>query len=319
MSTTLPALPAGITLGYPPLDRSRSVWEFIRDWDVAVSGIEDFTHEDLLHLMRHPGFDPARDWWVLTEGGSIVGAGLLWSAEVGIRYSTVSMVHPEQRGRGLGTFLLDLTDIRGQELAAESPQEEVLLRTHVDRMDAPGKLLVEARGWGFVRSSYTMMGSLPTGVPAPPLPEGLKIRSSSIDEAPLIHQLIEETFAEHFGFRPVPYEEWAEGNLKRADLDPSLWFIAEMNGEIAGLSVCSIEGETGWIGDIGVRKAYRKRGIGEALLHHSFAVMEGRGCTTAGLGVDAGNETGAVALYERAGLKNVRIYDSYDKVYRSKI
>ena len=58
----------------------------------------------------------------------------------------------------------------------------------------------------------------------------------------------------------------------------------------------------GWIGAIGVREPWRKRGLGLALLHHAFADWFRRGVTTVALGVDAENPTGATRLYERAGM-----------------
>jgi ribosomal protein S18 acetylase RimI-like enzyme len=61
----------------------------------------------------------------------------------------------------------------------------------------------------------------------------------------------------------------------------------------------------GWIGALGVRDRWRKRGIGLALLQHAFAEFHRRGLTKVGLGVDASNPTGATRLYERAGMRVV--------------
>jgi ribosomal protein S18 acetylase RimI-like enzyme len=59
----------------------------------------------------------------------------------------------------------------------------------------------------------------------------------------------------------------------------------------------------GWIGDLAVRDAWRGRGIGEALLRAAFRLFADRGLTHARLNVDAGNATGALRLYERAGMR----------------
>jgi GNAT superfamily N-acetyltransferase len=74
--------------------------------------------------------------------------------------------------------------------------------------------------------------------------------------------------------------------------------------EIAGV----LRGEpnrfgTGWVGALGVREGWRKRGIGLALLRHAFAEFHRRGETRIALGVDAQNPTGATRLYERAGMR----------------
>jgi GNAT superfamily N-acetyltransferase len=50
------------------------------------------------------------------------------------------------------------------------------------------------------------------------------------------------------------------------------------------------------------RRAWRKRGVGAALLDDSFARFWERGKHSIGLGVDAASDTGASRLYERAGI-----------------
>ena len=58
----------------------------------------------------------------------------------------------------------------------------------------------------------------------------------------------------------------------------------------------------GWIGSLGVLRPWRKHGLGRALLLHSFQEFKKRGLLRAGLGVDASNLTGALRLYEKAGM-----------------
>ena len=62
----------------------------------------------------------------------------------------------------------------------------------------------------------------------------------------------------------------------------------------------------GWVGTLGVRRPWRKRGIGLALLRHSFNEFYRRGKRKVGLGVDAQNLTGALRLYESAGMQSTR-------------
>ena len=58
----------------------------------------------------------------------------------------------------------------------------------------------------------------------------------------------------------------------------------------------------GWVRILGVLPEYRQLGLGQALLRHTFAEFERRGFDAVGLGVDAENPTGAVRVYERAGM-----------------
>ena len=52
-----------------------------------------------------------------------------------------------------------------------------------------------------------------------------------------------------------------------------------------------------------MRKPWRGRGIGRALLLHAFGEFHRRGDVHVGLGVDAENPTGATRLYESVGMR----------------
>jgi ribosomal protein S18 acetylase RimI-like enzyme len=75
------------------------------------------------------------------------------------------------------------------------------------------------------------------------------------------------------------------------------------------------EDETvGWVEVLAVRRPWRRRGLGKALLWESFAALAGEGKRAVGLGVDAENTTGAVALYERVGMRVVRRTDRWERL-----
>ena len=62
-----------------------------------------------------------------------------------------------------------------------------------------------------------------------------------------------------------------------------------------------------------MRRAWRGRGIGSALLRRSFATFAERGTPRVLLNVDFENPTGAMALYEKVGMRAVRGYDVFEK------
>ncbi|MBD0349195.1 MAG: GNAT family N-acetyltransferase, partial [Thermoleophilia bacterium] len=100
--------------------------------------------------------------------------------------------------------------------------------------------------------------------------------------------------------------------------DPALWFIAYDGDEIAGFSLCrpreSGDPDMGWVSVLGVRRPWRRRGLALALLRHSFVELHRRGKKRVGLGVDAENTTGALRLYERAGMHVDRRWDTWEKI-----
>ena len=69
----------------------------------------------------------------------------------------------------------------------------------------------------------------------------------------------------------------------------------------------------GWVDTLAVRRPWRRRGLGLALLLHSFRELRARGRERVGLGVDGENTTGAVRLYERAGMHVARRSDTYER------
>jgi ribosomal protein S18 acetylase RimI-like enzyme len=144
-------------------------------------------------------------------------------------------------------------------------------------------------------------------------PAGVIIRAfeTGRDERAL-HDVNEASFADHWGFRSIPYETFAAEMYGAEDWDPSLAHLAEVDGEVVGHSVAlSFAGE-GYVAVLGVVPARRGRGIAKALLRRSFAELAKRGHREVRLGVDAQNPTGAVALYESVGMTPYRAYDTFD-------
>lgn len=80
----------------------------------------------------------------------------------------------------------------------------------------------------------------------------------------------------------------------------TLWFLAVEGEEIAGFV---LGGPDGYVSDLGVRPAWRGRGLGSALLGHAFDAFAARGTPAAALHVDTANLTGALRVYRRAGMR----------------
>ena len=54
----------------------------------------------------------------------------------------------------------------------------------------------------------------------------------------------------------------------------------------------------GYLDWVGVRRPWRRRGLGRALVVEALRMLQARGVTTVGLGVDLQNENEAARLYE---------------------
>ena len=164
-------------------------------------------------------------------------------------------------------------------------------------------------------------------VPDPVWPQGITLRTFNPEtDAEAVYRADVDSFRDHFGFIEEPFEEGFERfkyfHIDHDDFDPTLWFLAMDGDEIAGINLCRPHSDAyadpalGWVGSLGVRRPWRKRGLGLALLRHSFNEFYRRGRRRVGLGVDAQNLTGALRLYERAGMHSHRAFDFYEKELR---
>ena len=127
------------------------------------------------------------------------------------------------------------------------------------------------------------------------------------------------SFADTWMFARDPYESWLHWMVEEPSFDRSLWFLAEQDGDLAGIILSRApenEPGLGWIRILGVLPEYRQRGLGQALLKHAFAEFASRGFKAVGLGVDAENPTGAVRVYERAGMHVERTNLIFEKSER---
>ena len=154
-----------------------------------------------------------------------------------------------------------------------------------------------------------------------PLPEGIVLRRFDREhDAEAVYEAYQDTFADHWGHERSTYDDWVRFVLNYPAADLSMWLVAWAGDEIAGICLCrpyeEADQRMGWVGALGVRRAWRKRGLGSALLRYSFALFQERGYLRAALGVDASSLTNAVALYQRAGMHVHYRYLLYRKILR---
>jgi mycothiol synthase len=190
-------------------------------------------------------------------------------------------------------------------------------RVVVQGDDQPLRRVVEDGGWRPVRRSYQMRIELGDEPPEPVWPEGISVRRLEPADERRVYEANSVAFAQDWNFRPQPFEQWRHDVFGRDNVDHSLSWLAEDGERLAGFSAnawhFSGDPEFGWVGILGVLPAYRRRGLGTALLQQSFREFSRRGATRVGLGVDSENVTGAVRLYERAGMHVHRLNVTYEK------
>lgn len=197
------------------------------------------------------------------------------------------------------TELLDWAEQRARErgsrlLSGGWMTEEPLLRE------------LERRGFARVRTSYRMAIDLGTPTPDAVWPDGVEARAFEPGAEQVFYDLHQETFRDSWEPIEDTYDEWAHQFLVPEVLAPALWTLAVAGEEPAGFAMChphAVDGDLGWVRVLGVRRSFRGRGLGRALLLRAFAQFRRHGMRRAGLGVDATSPTGANRLYESAGMR----------------
>lgn len=207
-------------------------------------------------------------------------------------------VHPDFTARGLSTALLAKVEERARRRGSRK------LKVGMFAENRPARALFEQQGFREARRYYHMDIVL-DGPPEPAaVPEGIELTTFRREDARAFHAAVTEAFEEEWGFVALPFDEWERTRLHAPDTDTSLWFVARDQDEIAGVVRCDPSKYSGgWIGMLGVRRPWRQRGVGLALLQHAFVEFHRRGESHVGLGVDADNPTGATRLYEKAGMR----------------
>ena len=275
--------------------------------------------EELKSEWEAPGFNLETDTWVVTTAeGRVVGY-----EEFVNRYAHASLqgdgyVHPDYMGNGIGTAMLRALEARARkDMELAEPEHRVFIRNGMSIGDTVSREMHEAEGYKPIRFFWRMEITLDEPPLASIWPEGIELRPFDVDaHTYLVYRANEEAFSDHWGHTPHPFEEWQHRMIESENFDPSLWFVAWEGDQIAGYTLNRYRNESGWVGSLGVRRPWRKRGLGLALLYHSFADFYKRGTKVISLGVDAANLTGATRLYQKAGMHVAAEYVTYEKELR---
>ena len=197
------------------------------------------------------------------------------------------------------------SSVRGRTLARAMAEAGSPLVSHLER-----------RGYEPIRVSFRMRIELDDVPPAPVWPEGIRVSSLGPGEERIAYEVSQESFADHWEFTPTSWDEWSHFMLDET-FDRDFWLLAREGDEVAGVCLCRREAigrpGVGFVRILGVRRPWRRRGLGRALLLEAFARLRERGAEAVELGVDGENTTGAVRLYESVGMRVKFRWDIFER------
>ncbi|MEO5616943.1 MAG: GNAT family N-acetyltransferase, partial [Candidatus Eisenbacteria bacterium] len=255
--------------------------------------------EEFDEWLTDPHLDLETDTRLVEVGGQVVAWGRIWyrpSGEREERTFVVGAVDPGHRGQGIGRALLAWQLARSREILHASSQTlPRYIRAYCYDFEQGPLRLYARHGLRPVRYAAEMLRDLET------LPAQTSVPDISIipwerareEEARLV---MNDAFADHWASTRRGPEAW-QHELDSHGSRPDLSFFALENGRMVGATRNShypsdhaLNGRLdGWVGQIGVLRSHRKRGIASALIAASLAAFRQAGLTHSALGVDSEN------------------------------
>ena len=206
---------------------------------------------------------------------------------------------------------------------ARKHDPEYRLWLGVQSNDLAYKNLLESREFTILRKYWTLEMRIPVENQSTSDSLGVirELDLNKEDELRTFHEVHQDAFSQHFGFMPRQFNEWSELVLRhKVEINLQAWLIS-VNGVPAGFVDFNDEqlhNDSGYVSGLGVRQAFQGKGLGEALLRHAIQINSELGRSKLCLSVDAGNESGALRLYEKVGMKPISEWHQYEDLNWSK-
>ncbi|MGH8825147.1 MAG: GNAT family N-acetyltransferase [Jiangellaceae bacterium] len=322
MTTTIPGLPAGYTARRPTIDDAGPLLAVVHAAERDALGRDDSTLAEVRELLSVRRTPPETDHWLVEGGSGPVAWGMVADDHGGEQIDLDVFADPRHPG-AIGELLLDVLLDRVRELARERENAEVTVGAGVIVGDEPYAAALRARGFVAERRFNRLRIDFDGGYPVPSAPAGVALEgfdAGSDHDWAEWHEILFASFADHWGFWEVSFGAWREALAAEEDPEFGRWRFAVVDGRRAG--ICQASGRFvseggGWIRNLGVMSAARGRGAGRYLLESALASYAADGRSWAGLGVDTGNVSGALRLYESAGMRPWMQIDAYRRRLRA--
>ncbi|MFI6779717.1 GNAT family N-acetyltransferase [Micromonospora sp. NPDC050276] len=310
-------LPAGWTTRRPTLDDVSAILAVVHAADTFAIGHPDFDAEDVAASLTGPYFDPTQDSWLAIDPDDTVVGWATVDNPTGVGREFVEVYVDPVRAAAVRAPLLVRQLDRVAERAAERGLPSLTVRCAVFAPERDWEHALRELGFVLVKRYVRMsrpLDDLPAEPAGPPAVTVRPVRPDDETDLVEFHRIYEAAFADTPDHEPLSYERWRAriGDLTAWDE----WFVAELDGVPVGALQSSdqaLDQQSGWVKSLSVLSAYRRRGVGAALLRRAFARYAEKGRKAAGLGVDLTNPTAPLSLYRSVGLRETRWTDMYER------
>jgi mycothiol synthase len=270
---------------------------------------EDWSEETLRGQLTLPGHAPQRDRWVAlapNDPDSLLGWGFVWVAPGEPVATLAGAVHPEARGRGIGTDLLDRTLAQARTLGATT------CGAYAGSTNKSASAFLLRRGFVRVSANTLLRIAAEDGLPDPHFPAGYSTRAYAAQPDPdLFLQATNQCFAGLWGHHHVTADFAAEW---LGALDPhGNFFALGPSGDLAGVVRAERYGApVGYVDAPGVAPAHRGAGLHVPLLLTAAQYL--RQHASVPIEVESwGDAPETLAAYEKLGFRVVRQAIAYER------
>jgi mycothiol synthase len=284
------ALPEGLIERPLLISDAAAVVDVMAAQEAHDTGEVSIEEADILGDWGRPSYDVSANTVGVLDGDRLVAYAEMMGADRGD-----AAVHPEFRGRGIGTALAGWMQAKARESGS------AVIGMPVPQ-GSPGDRLLEALGYHVRWQSWVL--KLPADAQIPPrdLPAGYAIREATPADHEACWTVIEDAFLEWSERERTPLDDWLATVVGRPGFEPwNLRVVTDPDGVIVGATQVFIAtGEEGYVNKVATRRDQRGRGLAQAMLVDAFAAARAHGATASGLDTDS--RTGALGLYEKVGM-----------------
>jgi mycothiol synthase len=282
-----------------------TVYEIIANQRIADFGTATISLDDLRKRWEKTDLD--NDTLTAFADGKMAGFAEL-------RDNDTPMIYLENRSNvDLAFQFLMLLEQK----AVSRAKEKLELFAQISEKNQTLLQLFASNGYHSNLSFLTMETRLDEAPPNPEWPEGIHVRTFVRGKDEQVTYETDEEAGKDKGYHnPLSYDGWAKRmGLDQEKFDAGIWFLACEGEKVAGVVLNALDSNpnTVWVDHLSVLRGYRNKGIGKALLLHSFGEFHKRGLQVVKLNVDSKSLTNAPKLYESVGMKTTQQYHIYKK------
>jgi GNAT superfamily N-acetyltransferase len=284
-------LPAGLVARPLSPTDARAVFEIVAAAETHDVGAAAIEVEDIEGDWARGSFDLATEAIGIWDGDRLVASGEVFKGR-----RADAAVHPDARGRGIGSWLADWLEDCARQRGSKLVGQTVPGGTDPERF-------FQARGYRLGWTSWVLQVPADQTIQQQPLPEGFTLREfAGPADGRVAFQLIEDAFNEWPDRDPSSFEDWAPRGPLRPGFEPwQIRFVVDPEGTEVGVCYTILAGTTGYVDAIAVRNDQRGLGLARALLVDAFGRARDHGATVSELSTDS--RTGALGLYEHVGMQ----------------